>query len=786
MPRSSRPGSPCAAEGHSELIHRFSGQCVGGLPHAEDMVGGARPNHPKLKRGRPKKINVKESDDPMVAEGEGRLVKNRMYPLRARTLGNTLTCRVLLTRLEQSIDEDKTHCLKCPVDSTKDWSHTIPSRTLTCKFQQKICKANPQAVVSDRQSEAIGTLPVTEPRKRRLASLNAEAVNSLLLYRENPQRSKLTKNLQVNRELANTVDILGQKATQGDATGAKLAKSDIGSSRKAKNIEDMGLLILYRPSPRRQASLNAAAMLQISSTSFKAKQRAAKASIKKVRTRTPHAKLKKEQRRKFQLLRRCGNLCKSECCKQEPRRAGSAEGKGSLGSGFQCRCFLGNPLKFVKTEPVETQLTPLFCCSQGGLMEYCHSMALFLGQKSFGDSKLKDCSLPEGKFPCPQSVAHPHSLSIGRHPYPCFSGYYVHFAQHENSSSQVTPASSSPMPFTASSVAPIALCPVGVQTSKRLSPTGSHSSGIAHPVHCYGEPCPISSYPYRSVPNLGSSRCCYTAGCSSCSIWTEDYSKSLEDQGTSSIRLSPSVPRLRTAPTDPLQPRVPLLVTRRCPRSAKPPGGSRTEVPGGAPNVCSDIQDRRQLGPTSHTASAAAKPQINTRRRATNGWLPVGQPFQKEVFTVGEESTVLRTCFEAVQRDGEVVGVRDTVLLRSGPKKSLPYVAKISALWEDSESGEMMMSLFWYYRPEHTQGGRNSNTHYKCYVLTLAQYCRFCALGKRRAECLPESATRVVPSCVEYAAPSHCCVPRDIEAKLVFVCRHVYDFRYGRILKNLQ
>lgn len=100
---------------------------------------------------------------------------------------------------------------------------------------------------------------------------------------------------------------------------------------------------------------------------------------------------------------------------------------------------------------------------------------------------------------------------------------------------------------------------------------------------------------------------------------------------------------------------------------------------------------------------------------------------------------MLRTCFKAVQRDGELIQVRDTVLLKSGPrKKSLPYVAKISALWEEPESGrtsncehkicccswrinlthvlshpsgELMMSLFWYYRPEHTQGGRIPSIH---------------------------------------------------------------------------
>lgn len=26
-------------------------------------------------------------------------------------------------------------------------------------------------------------------------------------------------------------------------------------------------------------------------------------------------------------------------------------------------------------------------------------------------------------------------------------------------------------------------------------------------------------------------------------------------------------------------------------------------------------------------------------------------------------------------------------------------------------SGEVMMSLFWYYRPEHTQGGKDPSMH---------------------------------------------------------------------------
>lgn len=64
----------------------------------------------------------------------------------------------------------------------------------------------------------------------------------------------------------------------------------------------------------------------------------------------------------------------------------------------------------------------------------------------------------------------------------------------------------------------------------------------------------------------------------------------------------------------------------------------------------------------------------------------------KDVILQGEVETAVRQCYEGVERDGELIRVRDTVLLRSGPrKKSLPYVAKISALWDDPKTGENIL-----------------------------------------------------------------------------------------------
>ncbi|XP_060684304.1 bromo adjacent homology domain-containing 1 protein [Hemiscyllium ocellatum] len=241
-----------------------------------------------------------------------------------------------------------------------------------------------------------------------------------------------------------------------------------------------------------------------------------------------------------------------------------------------------------------------------------------------------------------------------------------------------------------------------------------------------------------------------------------------------------------------------LKLSKECPQSSKPPNSSKSNLR----STASSPAQQSKVG-AGHVES---KQQRISRRRATNGWLPVGEPYDKPVYVVGEVELLIRKCYPAVERDGEVIKVRDTVLLKSGPrKKSIPYVAKVSALWEDPASGELMMSLYWYYRPEHIQGGRNPSIHCeneifasrhqdensvacieeKCYVLTFSEYCRFCALAKWREEGAPDHRL-VVPPSEEYSTPPHRKVPENTDPDLVFICRHVYDFRHGRTLKNPQ
>lgn len=192
------------------------------------------------------------------------------------------------------------------------------------------------------------------------------------------------------------------------------------------------------------------------------------------------------------------------------------------------------------------------------------------------------------------------------------------------------------------------------------------------------------------------------------------------------------------------------------------------------------------------------------RRKFAHGWSWDGEPFQKVVVVNNEDTPQERTCFPAMRHmEGDVIRVRDCVLLRSGTRKiDLPFVAKVAALWENDDDGEMMMSLLWYYRPEHTDQGRKSHhmedeifaskhrdcnsvacIEDKCYVLTFAEYCRYRARMKLLEEgCWPRVA--VVPDLEQGYARRDRLPPGRMDPQLVFFCRRVYDFRQRRILKN--
>ncbi|KAI4462893.1 bromo adjacent y domain-containing 1 protein [Holotrichia oblita] len=189
----------------------------------------------------------------------------------------------------------------------------------------------------------------------------------------------------------------------------------------------------------------------------------------------------------------------------------------------------------------------------------------------------------------------------------------------------------------------------------------------------------------------------------------------------------------------------------------------------------------------------------------SNGWEWKGEPFDGKVFLNSDEATVIRKCYPSmVHTEGDIIEPRDCVLLKAGQRKNdLPFVAKIAALWENPEDGEMMMSLLWYYRPEHTEQGRlpsdqpdevfasrhkDSNSvaciEDKCYVLTFNEYCRYRKNMRRLEEGMDE-----IPPCIPSAElyPRLCRQPPTAivtPPEMVFFCRRVYDFRQKRIVKN--
>lgn len=218
------------------------------------------------------------------------------------------------------------------------------------------------------------------------------------------------------------------------------------------------------------------------------------------------------------MLQRCCNLCKKEAYQQEALWEGTARGHGYMRPGFQCRSMLSYPLKQVKEEQTETEVNPpYYCCSSERSVEYCHRLALFLDQKAYPEAD--EHALP----PVKGFLAHPAALAINAHPYPCYSGYYVHIAHHGASS---PPISAAPVPYPPSSVAPISLCNSGKQRPK-LMPTPSSVShpppGIPHPAYCSsvgtcygGETCRMGPYAYRTSSHLQPRGCSYSADCSSC------------------------------------------------------------------------------------------------------------------------------------------------------------------------------------------------------------------------------------------------------------------------------
>ncbi|NXX98791.1 BAHD1 protein, partial [Centropus bengalensis] len=762
----------------------------------------------------------------------------KTYPLRRRLLPSVdkKTCKVLLTRLEDVAGSLSKQPPSCKKKDLPCWVEGLGPAL----FSEQAGAGKSDAGGEKRTTASPGmeqepeSAP-SEPRKRRLASLNAEAVNNLLFERDEGSAGRRCRRDSVRAEGDCAAKSLPCKAAENWPALEKTAgKAGKGKKQHEPNqkcnscdhspdeVFDDGAkredgAISYHPTPKRLASLNAVAFLKLTHEKDQPlKQRSKSDGEGKSDSHCSKSTLK------------WAKAGRKNCVKAKKEAAGlKLEGQRGwrglpLGKGEQ----QDSSRQYGPAEPVPYEsLSSSYASTQG----FYPRLPLLMG----GQASMKpEYGRPGEKSPTPKQEFHQPSFPVQQFPPLPVPGNHTDCGCLYESS-DLTPLSgfyfyygqSGYRGFSPCSVYPKdELAQAATCEGLLVSPSSLPSGAPFQPLHwcnspyCCGEGTAVSSYSVCGVVHVPEGRIgsvhagrngfpykmpFAAEGCKSLDqlnltipVAGHPASPAHPLSGCPVPSVPPAaepVPHLQTPNSDP------QTMARECPQSSKPPSGSKS----GLRNTtgCLHASDSKAAGGHCHP-----KQQRISRRRATNGWIPVGTACEKAVYVVNEPEPAVRKSYQAVERDGEIIRVRDTVLLKSGPrKKSMPYVAKISALWEDPKTGELMMSLLWYYRPEHTQGGRNPSMHQneifasrhqdensvacieeKCYVLTFAEYCRFCALAKRRVEGIPGRKTIMVPPSEEYSTPLHRKVPEDTDPELVFLCRHVYDFRHGRILKNPQ
>ncbi|RUS71409.1 hypothetical protein EGW08_020830, partial [Elysia chlorotica] len=214
--------------------------------------------------------------------------------------------------------------------------------------------------------------------------------------------------------------------------------------------------------------------------------------------------------------------------------------------------------------------------------------------------------------------------------------------------------------------------------------------------------------------------------------------------------------------------------------------------------------------PAAKKAKVDVHPNVQPLPRPINnhGWSWIGDGFVGPVpkLTIAREEQVrMRRCFNSMRHtSGEVVTVGDCVLLQSdGTDSNVPYVARVTRLWE-TLNGEKMFSMLWYYQPEHTATGREpedgeqelfASKHReensvaciddKCYVLMYNEYCRLEAEAARNdqgvqmprwREEMPGVSAEDQPL-RRRPPPSNACVDN------IWFCRYDYDIRKKYVRK---
>ncbi|XP_065403839.1 bromo adjacent homology domain-containing 1 protein isoform X7 [Macaca fascicularis] len=664
-----------------------------------------------------------EGVEPGMPESPGHLTGRRKnYPLRKRPLvpEKPKACKVLLTRLEnvagpRSADEAD----ELPPDLPKPPS-PAPS------------------------SEDPG---LAQPRKRRLASLNAEALNNLLLEREDTGSLAGTRRSRAGDPHRSRDR---DRATGGWSSSKKRPRlGDLGGGSRDLSPEpapDEGPRRDGDPAPKRLASLNAAAFLKLSQErELPLRLPRAHAEVDGRSTEPPAPKAPRPKWPKVN-------------GKNYPKAwQGASSGEATGPPGWQGCPDESWPSTTPRGPSIQPSHQPLSKALESPLGLRPHLPLLMGGQAALKpepgrpgeESPAPKQELHQPSFPTPQLSPLPmpgnpadySGLCVGPE-LTALGSFYLYCGQEGLQCGGYSPCPMLPegklSPVAAPQEEGLLLAPSSVPSGTPFQhpPWGSSR-------YCSSEDTGVNGYSICGVLPLSVTRagttcggCPYkmpfaAEGCRSLSQLEFPLPEAGHPASPAHPLLGCPVPSVPPAaePVPHLQTPTsePQTVARACPQSAKPPSGSKSGLRTGS-SCRHTARSKAARRPSHPKQPRVQRPRPRRRRRRrTNGWVPVGAACEKAVY-------VLNEVFASRHQDQNSVACIEE----------------------------------------------------KCYVLTFAEYCRFCAMAKRRGEGLPSRKTALVPPSADYSTPPHRTVPEDTDPELVFLCRHVYDFRHGRILKNPQ
>ncbi|NWH62180.1 BAHD1 protein, partial [Geococcyx californianus] len=591
----------------------------------------------------------------------------KTYPLRRRLLPsvNKKTCKVLLTRLEDVAGSLSKQTQSCKKKDLPSWVEGLgPALFSEQVGAGKSDSAGEERTVAHPGMEKDLDSAPSEPRKRRLASLNAEAVNNLLFERDDGSLSgRRCRRDSVKADGDCTAKSLHCKAgdnwpaLEKPAVKAGKGKNRHEPSQKCNNCDhsldevfDDGTkredgAISYHPTPKRLASLNAVAFLKLTHEKDQPlKQRSKSDGESKPENHCSKSTLK------------WAKASRKNCVKAKKETASlKTEGQRSwrglpLGKGEQ----QDSSRLYGPAEPVPYEsLSGSFASTEG----FYHRLPLLMG----GQASMKpEYGRPGEKSPTPKQEFHQPSFPVQQFPplpvpgnhTDCgclyessdltpLNGFYLYYGQ--SGYSGYSPCSVYPK----DELAQAATCE-GLLVSPGSLPSGAPFQPLhwCNSPYCCGEGTAMNSYsvcgvvhvPEGRISSVHAGRNGYpykmpfaAEGCKSLDqlnltipVAGHPASPAHPLSGCPVPSVPPAaepVPHLQTPNSDP------QTMARECPQSSKPPSGSKS----GLRNTtgCLHASDSKAVGGHSHP-----KQQRISRRRATNGWIPVGTACEKAVYVV--------------------------------------------------------------------------------------------------------------------------------------------------------